>query len=99
MQRERPPAALMATTTCPADAAWIALPYADVPRFSVDTLRLQWSRLHIGQGQPALPGEDLLEGWARYHSGDFQGAVKHGEQRGVAGITLVNEATAIYATY
>ena len=99
MQRDDPSRSAKATSPPPAEAAWTPLPHADVPRFGAETLRSHWAQLHRSQGQPALPAEALLEGWARYHSGDFQGAAEHGRRHGPQGVTLVNVATAVYATY
>ncbi len=99
MQRESPPRSDTASGPPSAGSTWAALPHTDVPRFSADTLRQHWAQLHRGQGQPALPSEELLEGWACYHSGDFQGAVAHGHQHGQKGVTLINMATAVYANY
>jgi tetratricopeptide (TPR) repeat protein len=41
----------------------------------------------------------LAEGWALYHSGEFQRAAEIGLQHGQQGMALVNQATAIYANY
>jgi tetratricopeptide (TPR) repeat protein len=78
---------------------WTTLPYTDVPRFDAATLLTHWNRLHAGQGlQPPAPGP-LAEGWALYHSGDFERAAAIGLQHGREGSALVNQATAIYANY
>lgn len=78
---------------------WVALPYADVPRFDADSLRPHWPRLHAGQARP-LPGNDALaEGWAHYHNGEFEQAAAIGMHHGVEGRALANQATAIYANY
>ena len=78
---------------------WTTLPYTDVPRFDAATLLTHWNRLHAGQGlQPPAPGP-LAEGWALYHSGDFERAAAIGLQHGREGSALVNQTTAIYANY
>lgn len=41
----------------------------------------------------------MLEGWVLYHNGDFQNAAALGLGHGSAGLSLANQATAIYATY
>ncbi|WP_156480991.1 hypothetical protein [Variovorax sp. PAMC 28711] len=79
--------------------AWTRFPYADAPKIDVDQLRHRWVRLHAGQGlQPPAPGP-LAEGWARYHSGDFEAAANIGLAHGTEGMALANQATAIYANY
>lgn len=78
---------------------WLPLPYADAPRFGVPELLARWSWLHAGQGmQPPLPGP-LAEGWALYHSGEFERAAAVGLAHGEQGLDLANQATAIYASY
>lgn len=78
---------------------WAALPYADLPRFDPQRLAASWSRLHAGNPlQP--PDHDLLtEGWVCYHNGEFERAAAIGLQAGAEGLTLANQATAIYANY
>ncbi len=78
---------------------WAPLPYLDVVQFEADDLPARWARLHAGQGlQPPAPGP-LAEGWARYHSGDFEQAARIGLAQGPEGLALANQATAIYANY
>ncbi|RZI76062.1 MAG: hypothetical protein EOP80_08015 [Variovorax sp.] len=78
---------------------WTALPYTDVPRFDAASLLAHWNRLHASQGlRPPAPGP-LAEGWALYHSGEFERAAAVGLQHGREGSALVNQATAIYANY
>ncbi|RZL91181.1 MAG: hypothetical protein EOP76_14180 [Variovorax sp.] len=78
---------------------WTSLPYTDVPRFDAASLLAHWNRLHASQGlQPPAPGP-LAEGWALYHSGEFERAAAIGLQHGREGAALVNQATAIYANY
>jgi len=78
---------------------WTPLPYSDVARFDAGNLHLHWARLHAGQGlQPPVPGP-LAEGWALYHSGDFERATALGLAHGQEGHTLANQAMAIYANY
>ncbi|RYF60876.1 MAG: hypothetical protein EOO27_04135 [Comamonadaceae bacterium] len=78
---------------------WTRMPYPDAPQVSAEQLPAQWARLHAGQGlQPPAPGP-LAEGWARYHSGDFEQAVAIGLAHGREGLALADQATAIYANY
>ncbi|MDM0114704.1 hypothetical protein QTI66_21305 [Variovorax sp. J22R133] len=78
---------------------WTRIPYADVPRFDARTVLAKWTRLQAGQGKPAQPCADLAEGWALYHSGDFEQAAAIGLQHGPEGLALANRAVAIYANY
>lgn len=82
-----------------APAAWTPLPYDDVVRFDSASLPMLWGRLHAGQGlRPPAPGP-LAEGWAHYHSGEFELAAGIGLQHGRDGHALANQATAVYANY
>jgi len=89
---------LEAATTTSA-RQWTRLPYDDVPRFAASDLAPLWSRLHAGQGLPPLVQGPLAEGWAMYHSGDFEAAAAFGLLQGQAGMSLANQATAVYANY
>lgn len=96
---ELQPLTLLSPGNAPATAPWTPLPYADVPRFDPTNLLTHWPRLHAGQGlQPPAPGP-LAEGWACYHSGDFERAATIGLLHGREGLALANQATAIYANY
>jgi len=79
---------------------WTPLPWADLPRFDVRSVLAHWLRLHAGHELP-LPaeGSPLAEGWALYHSGEFERAAAIGLQLGGEGMALANQATAIYANY
>ena len=93
-----PPPPLAAGST-PATGQWTRLPYRDAPRFDTARLLAAWPRLHVGQGlQPPGPGP-LAEGWALYHSGEFERAVAVALKQGHDGLLLANQATAIYANY
>ena len=80
-------------------SVWTPMPYDDVTAVRPDDLLARWTRLHAGQALPAPPPGPLLEGWALYHSGEFQRAADIGLQHGADGLTLANQATAIYANY
>lgn len=84
--------------TEPVSGPWIPMPYPDVPRFDADTLLSRWPRLHAGQAL-ALPSSSLMDGWILYHTGQYESAAMAGLLQGDEGLTLANQATAIYANY
>jgi tetratricopeptide (TPR) repeat protein len=93
------PLSLLSAGTASVTEPWTLLPYLDAPRFDTSNLLTHWPRLHAGQGlQPPAPGP-LAEGWALYHSGEFERAAAIGLQHGHEGLALANQATAIYANY
>jgi tetratricopeptide (TPR) repeat protein len=93
------PLSLLSTGSVPATEPWTHLPYSDAPSFDIANLLSRWPRLHAGQGlQPPMPGP-LAEGWALYHSGEFERAAAVGLRHGREGLALANQATAIYANY
>jgi tetratricopeptide (TPR) repeat protein len=97
----KPLSLMSASPIATADAApWTPLPWADVPRFDARSVLLHWPRLHAGHELP-LPAESsaLAEGWALYHSGEFERAAAIGLLQGAEGLALANQATAIYANY
>ena len=75
------------------------MPYRDTPRFEAAEVLRQWSRLHVGHGMPPPVSGSLAEGWALYHSGEFERAANLGLRYGSEGLALANQATAIYANY
>jgi tetratricopeptide (TPR) repeat protein len=75
------------------------MPYRDTPRFDASSVVEHWPRLHIGQGLPPPAPGPLAEGWALYHSGEFERAVDVALKVGREGLGLANQATAIYANY
>lgn len=81
-------------------APWVPLPWADVPRYDARSVASHWVRLHAGH-ELAVPDESspLAEGWALYHSGEFERAAVLGLLHGAQGLVLANQATAIYANY
>ncbi|MDM0011077.1 hypothetical protein QTH87_01380 [Variovorax sp. J22P168] len=93
------PRSLLTPAETDASAQWTRHPYPDAPRFSADDLAAHWPRLHAGQGLPPPAQGPLAEGWALYHSGDFERAAALGLRHGGEGIALANQATAIYANY
>ena len=93
------PLSLLSVGAPPATGPWTRLPYRDAPQFDSTNLLAHWPRLHAGQGlQPPVPGP-LAEGWALYHSGEFERAVAIALTHGHEGLALANQATAIYANY
>jgi tetratricopeptide (TPR) repeat protein len=92
-------------TLMPAGAAtksdpWTRIQLSGLPRFDAHSVLAQWPRLQAGQGDFAPPTGELVEGWVRFHNGDFEGAATIGLQAGgSAGLALANRATAIYANY
>jgi tetratricopeptide (TPR) repeat protein len=83
----------------PTVGVWARVPYPDVPDIDAAKLSVQWRQLHAGQGQQPPPPEPLIEGWVRYHRGDFEQAAGIGLLHGSHGLALANQATAIYANY
>ncbi|RYF73682.1 MAG: hypothetical protein EOO29_26335 [Comamonadaceae bacterium] len=67
-------------------------------RFTPDDVRRLWPQLHP-RGDDAPKDAALLEGWAAFHNGDLAQAALLAESRGVDGLALLNQSTAIYATY
>ena len=95
------PLSLMSAGPVAANAEpWTPLPYADVPRFDARSVLPHWPRLHAGHHLPPPdPDAPLAEGWALYHSGEFERAAAIGLLHGSEGLVLANQATAIYANY
>lgn len=83
----------------PTTEPWTRMPYRGTPRFDASNLAEHWARLHVGQGLPAPAPGPLAEGWALYHSGEFERAVDVALKLGREGLGLANQATAIYANY
>jgi hypothetical protein len=79
---------------------WTPFPWSDVPRYDARSVASHWPRLHAGH-ELALPPENspLAEGWALYHSGEFERAAAVGLLHGGDGLALANQASAIYANY
>lgn len=93
------PISLLSPEATEAAGQWTRLPYRDVPRFSACDLHRHWERLHAGQGLPPPAQGPLAEGWALYHSGEFEAAAALGLAHAPHGLALANQATAIYANY
>ncbi|RYF76387.1 MAG: hypothetical protein EOO29_22790 [Comamonadaceae bacterium] len=82
---------------CMHPASWSRSPLAPPRRVTPDDVGALWAQLHPGCG--ASPGTALLEGWAAFHNGDFARAALLAESRGDAGLPLLLESTATYASY
>ncbi|MFM9925724.1 hypothetical protein VLK31_22235 [Variovorax sp. H27-G14] len=79
---------------------WTPLPWADVPRYDARSVATHWARLHAGHALPMPPDNSALaEGWALYHSGEFERAATLGLLHGAEGLALANQSSAIYADY
>src|SRR3954447_12503897 len=97
-QPDLQPLPRLSTGNAPTTGPWTRMPYRDTPRFDALNLTEHWERLHVGQGlQPPTGG--LAEGWALYHSGEFERAVEAALKLGREGWCLANQATAVYANY
>lgn len=68
------------------------------PPIDVNTLPAQWKRLHALDCEPLPSDAALLQGWALFHTGQFEEAELAGLAAGRAGISLANRAAAAHAT-
>ena len=85
-------------------AKWTAFPHAaDAYTYDLATLKKKWTRLHTGDAEPLPKDDAVLAAWALFHAGQFQKATEAGLKAHAAGIgagmTVANNAQAIYATY
>lgn len=65
--------------------------------FDPKSVKRAWHRLHAGDCEPLPDDVYLLEGWALFHNGRFEEAMRAGLALGDEGITLANKATCVYA--
>ncbi len=80
--------------------AWTKFPYADPAyTYTAASLKKAWARLHAGDCEPFPKDAALVEAWIAFHAGEFEKAAKLGLEQGVAGYSVANKATAIYANY
>ncbi|WP_179106856.1 hypothetical protein [Variovorax sp. KK3] len=93
------PLSLLSGGTASSSEPWTPMPYRDAPHYDSAQVLKHWDRLHVGQGLPPPAKGPLAEGWALYHSGEFERAAHLGLRLGHDGLILCNQATAIYATY
>ncbi|MFO0387631.1 MAG: hypothetical protein ACK50W_00090 [bacterium] len=80
---------------------WTPFPYDDTDyHYPEAQLKEHWSRLHLGDAEPAPKDKNLLTAWQAFHAGQFEQAMKLGlEHPEPAGYAVANKAQAIYATY
>ena len=80
--------------------AWTKFPYADPAyTYTAASLKKAWARLHAGDCEPFPKDAGVVEAWIAFHAGEFEKAAKLGLEQGVAGYSVANKATAIYANY
>jgi hypothetical protein len=82
---------------------WTAFPHLGEYTFDTTRVKKHWAKLHAGDAEPLPTNEKLLEAWALFHSGEFQKAAELGMALAnagvIAGLTVANKATCIYANY
>lgn len=78
---------------------WNAFPHSQAYAFDAQRVRAQWACLHLSDQEPIPEHADVLAAWALFHSGKFQAATELGLSLGIAGMTVANKATCIYANY
>jgi hypothetical protein len=82
---------------------WTPFPHLGEYTFDTTSVKKHWAKLHAGDAEPLPTNEKLLEAWALFHSGEFQKAAELGLALAssglLAGLTVANKATCIYANY
>jgi tetratricopeptide (TPR) repeat protein len=80
--------------------AWSKFPYADDAYvYTPASLKKAWARLHAGDAEPFPKDAALVEAWIAFHAGEFEKAARLGLEQGMAGYSVANKATCIYANY
>ncbi|HEY8023921.1 MAG TPA: hypothetical protein VIF60_05105 [Burkholderiaceae bacterium] len=80
--------------------AWSKFPYPDPAyTYTAASLKKAWARLHAGDCEAFPKDAELVDAWIAFHAGDFEKAAKLGLAQGVAGYSVANKATSIYANY
>jgi len=80
--------------------SWVKFPHPEKSyTYAGAALRKHWERLHQGDAEPFPADEPVQEAWRRFHQGEFHKAAELGLGAGMAGSTVANKATAIYANY
>jgi tetratricopeptide (TPR) repeat protein len=80
--------------------AWSKFPHSDPSyTYTAASLKKNWARLHAGDCEPFPKDVALVDAWIAFHAGDFEKAAKLGLAEGIAGYSVVNKATCIYANY
>ncbi|MEN9670566.1 MAG: hypothetical protein RL018_843 [Pseudomonadota bacterium] len=82
---------------------WVPFPHLGEYSYTAASVKKHWAKLHAGDAEPLPTNEKLLEAWALFHSGEFQQAAELGLALAnaglIAGLTVANKATCIYANY
>ncbi len=80
--------------------AWTKFTYSDDAYvYTATSLKKAWPRLHGGDAEPFPKDPALVEAWIAFHAGDFEKAAKLGLAQDLAGYSVANKATSIYANY
>lgn len=80
--------------------AWTKFPHSDPAyTYTAASLKKNWARLHAGDVEPFPKDAALVEAWIAFHAGEFEQAAKLGLAQGMAGYSVANKATGIYANY
>ena len=80
--------------------AWSKFPYPDPAyTYTAASLKKAWARLHAGDCEPFPKDAAIVDAWIAFHAGEFEKAAKLGLEQGMAGYSVANKATAIYANY
>lgn len=80
-------------------AQWTPFAYVGDYDITATNLRRRWAKLHAGDLE-AWPGNPkVVAAWVLFHRGEFEKAAQAGLKLGLAGATVANKATCIYANY
>ena len=80
-------------------APWAPFTFTPKFRFTANSVKKHWHKLHVGDKEPLPQDPELLEAWAMFHRGEFEQACKFGLKMGLAGYTVANKAACIYANH
>ena len=80
-------------------AHWTPFPYIGEYAITATNLRRRWAKLHVGDQEPWPTDPQVIAAWVCFHNGHFEDAMKSGLKAGMAGSTVANKATCIYANY
>lgn len=80
--------------------AWTKFPYPDDAYvYTAASLKKAWARLHAGDVEAFPKDAALVNAWIAFHAGEFEKAAKLGLAESIAGYSVANKATCIYANY
>ena len=80
--------------------AWTKFPHSDDGYvYTAASLKKAWPRRHAGDGEPIPKDPARVEAWLAFHAGEFEKAAKLGLAQDMAGYSVANKATSIYANY